>query len=61
MELIKIESRCKQDINAILRCEFCGKQEMVYGYDNDEWYNGIKDIKCSSCYKSTVIPNLNKE
>ena len=53
MEFIKIESKCKEDINATIRCEFCGNTEMVYGKDTDNWYRGIVFIHCIKCRKST--------
>ena len=53
MEFIKIESKSGVDINAILRCEYCGAKEMVYGKDTDEWYWTVNRLHCIKCGKST--------
>ena len=53
MEFIAIISKCGEDINADIKCEFCSKKEMVYGHDTDEWHAAVGNIRCASCKKST--------
>ena len=53
MEFIKITSKCKDDTNVELRCEFCGNTEMVYGKDTDAWYASIPRIHCIKCQRFT--------
>ena len=53
MEFIKITSKCKEDINVELKCEFCGFTEVVYGTDKDAWFDNIKYVKCLRCKKAS--------
>ena len=54
MEFVQIESKSKEDINAILRCEFCGITERHYGKDTDEWFASIPHISCFKCGKRSI-------
>ena len=51
MEFVKITSKCGLELNAEVRCEHCGKSEVVYGRDTAEWFQSVSDIKCQECGK----------
>ncbi len=55
MEFIKVTSKSHNQVNAEVRCEFCGNVEVIYGFDTDEWYDSIKGMTCLKCRKKTEV------
>lgn len=56
MKIKSITSQHRRDYTAIMKCEFCNKEDLDNsGYD-DRYYhdNVIPNMKCNSCGKSTI-------
>ena len=59
MKIKEITNQYRRDFCAIMKCEFCGNEEMnERGYD-DRFYhdNVIPKMQCRKCNKSTLSEN----
>lgn len=53
MEIVKMLSQYRRDFHAIYKCEDCGNEEEMGGYDDRNFHdNVIPNIKCDKCGKS---------
>lgn len=53
MKLIKITNQIRRDFWGTLKCENCGNEQEVSGYDDRNYHdNVIPNIKCKKCGKS---------
>lgn len=56
MQLVEILWQHRNDFSGVLRCEFCGKHQiMKYGYDDYIFHNQvIPAIRCMACDRRSV-------
>ena len=59
MELIKITNQSRRDFDGILKCQFCGHEEVLNdGYDDNYYHTEvIPSFICPECNKSTISEN----
>lgn len=59
MELIKITNQSRRDFDGILKCQFCGHEEVLNGGYDDNYYHTevIPSFVCPQCNKSTISEN----
>ena len=52
MHIKEITSQGRRDFKAIYKCEHCGAQVTMGGYDDDNFHrNVIPEMKCNDCGK----------
>ncbi len=56
MELIKKTNQYRRDFDGILKCQFCGHEEVLNGGYDDNYYHTevIPSFVCTQCNKSTI-------
>lgn len=59
MELLRKTNQSRRDFDGILKCQFCGHEEVLKGGYDDEYYHNkvIPSFVCKECNKSTISEN----
>lgn len=53
MKIIKMIDQNRRDFNALMKCEGCGMETSVRGYDDRNYHDNVMpDMKCEGCGKS---------
>ena len=60
MKIKEILYQNRRDFRAVFVCQFCGHEETMWGYDDDNFHRRvIPNKKCSDCNKS-IAENENE-
>lgn len=52
MKIKELIYQNRRDFKAIFKCEHCGHEEQINGYDDEYFHNSvIPNLPCSSCGK----------